>query len=152
MCRTKGLITTICKARDLIRTLVKREYDSVHEEGEIKRHLEVLFDRMIRMDFTPSALGDNRIRTTGDPERSWRMVRSYCVQGNPTAWKLPEMSQKGRYGFKREKALAVFLWIPKKEKYGFKTPLVFKARVVRTLRSIPLEGRHSTRRSEGHLS
>ena len=34
--------------------LVKREYDSVHEEGEIKRHLEVLFDRMIRMDFTPS--------------------------------------------------------------------------------------------------
>jgi len=49
VCRTKGLITTICKARDLIRTLVKREYDSVHEEGETKRHLEVLFDRMIRM-------------------------------------------------------------------------------------------------------
>ena len=49
MCRTKGLITTISKACDLIRTLVNHEWQTAEEEGEIKLHLQVLFDRMVQM-------------------------------------------------------------------------------------------------------
>ena len=78
ICRTKGLITTICKARDLIRTLSKLEFDSVLEESEIKRHLEVLFDRMIRAGLYSVPFTDS-LRTTRRPQRSG-MVGSCCAK------------------------------------------------------------------------
>ena len=51
ICRIKGLVSTINKATDLIRTLLHGEFETAADEQEIKDHLWVLFDRMLRMGF-----------------------------------------------------------------------------------------------------
>ena len=49
VCRIKGLISTINKARDLIRSLLLNELNSSDEVQETTDYLRVLFDRMLRM-------------------------------------------------------------------------------------------------------
>ena len=49
VCKVKGLITTISKARDLIRTLTLQEFSSSTDEKEVEEHLRVLFERIGRI-------------------------------------------------------------------------------------------------------
>src|SRR6185503_8968571 len=45
--RAQAEITTLCKARDLIRTLIFSECKSEHEKGEVMEHLRILLDRLV---------------------------------------------------------------------------------------------------------
>jgi hypothetical protein len=47
--RAQAEITTISKARDLVRTLTQKEYRSSEERQRVENHLSVLLDRLIRM-------------------------------------------------------------------------------------------------------
>src|SRR6185503_4424549 len=49
VCRIRGLISTLTKACDLIRTLSQDEVNTDVERREVQDHLVVLFDRLVRM-------------------------------------------------------------------------------------------------------